>query len=63
MLKTFCGANLQYLKTCIFVGDKLLDGAIKCMIIKFVYLNAGDIVDILVSITRVGVDDVSVPNL
>ena len=27
------------------------------------YLNVGDIVDILVSVTRVGVDDVGVPNL
>ena len=27
------------------------------------YLNTGDVVDILVSVTRVGVDDVSVPNL
>ena len=30
---------------------------------KVVYLNAGDIADILVSISWAGVDDVSVPNL
>ena len=27
------------------------------------YLNTGDIVDIFVSVTRVGIDDISVPNL